>query len=61
VDAFIPGLPSFLAQLNLAILALLVNLVVTLAVSAATPGRAPSERRFERRPAEVPHTTYSER
>src|SRR3954468_20069367 len=36
VDALIPGLPGFLAQLNLAILALLVNLLVTLAVSAAT-------------------------
>src|SRR3954453_7229076 len=61
VDALIPGLPSFLAQLNLAILALLVNLVVTLAVSAATPGRGPTGRRFERRPAEVPEPTYSER
>jgi SSS family solute:Na+ symporter len=61
VDSFIPGLPPFLAQLNLAILALVVNLIVTLAVSAATPGGAPAGQRFERRPAEVPEASYSER
>jgi solute:Na+ symporter, SSS family len=50
VDSLIPGLPAFLAQMNLAILALLVNVVVTLAVSAATHGTAepPSRGRFER-------------
>src|SRR4051794_26051831 len=36
VDSFIGGLPSFLGQLNLAIVALLVNLVVTVVVSAFT-------------------------
>jgi solute:Na+ symporter, SSS family len=40
VDTFIGGLPSFLGQLNLAIVALLVNLVVTVAVSAFTRGSA---------------------
>jgi solute:Na+ symporter, SSS family len=61
VDALIPGLPGFLAQLNLAILALVVNLAVTLVVSAATPGQEPAGRRFERRPAAVPDRSYSER
>jgi solute:Na+ symporter, SSS family len=40
VDTFIGGLPSFLGQLNLAIVALLVNLIVTVAVSAFTRGPA---------------------
>jgi solute:Na+ symporter, SSS family len=51
VDSFIGGLPSFLAQMNLAILALAVNLVVTLGVSAATRGTAvvsPPSGRFDR-------------
>jgi SSS family solute:Na+ symporter len=38
VDALVGGLPSFLAQLNLGIVALVVNLVVMVAVSAATRG-----------------------
>ncbi len=40
VDSFIGGLPSFLGQLNLAIVALLVNLIVTVTVSAFTRGSA---------------------
>jgi solute:Na+ symporter, SSS family len=40
VDALIGGLPSFLAQLNLGIVALVVNLVVMVTVSAATRGPA---------------------
>src|SRR4051812_5721029 len=40
VDSFIGGLPSFLGQLNLAIVALLVNLIVMAAVSAFTRGSA---------------------
>jgi solute:Na+ symporter, SSS family len=40
VDTFIGGLPSFLGQLNLAIVALLVNLIVMVAVSAFTRGSA---------------------
>ena len=40
VDSFIGGLPSFLGQLNLAIVALVVNLVVTVVVSAITRGSA---------------------
>lgn len=40
VDSFIGGLPSFLGQLNLAIVALLVNLIVMVAVSAFTRGSA---------------------
>jgi SSS family solute:Na+ symporter len=51
VDALIPGLPDFLAQLNLAILALIVNVVVTLVVSSATRGTAeetPARGRFDR-------------
>src|SRR4051795_2695048 len=49
VDSFIGGLPDFLGQLNLAIVALLVNLVVLLAVSAVTRGSAPTRTgRFER-------------
>ena len=37
------GLPGFLAQLNLGVLALVVNVLVTGAVSAATRGAAPVE------------------
>jgi SSS family solute:Na+ symporter len=50
VDALIGGLPSFLAQLNLGIVALVVNLVVMVAVSAATRGSASDARtgRFQR-------------
>jgi solute:Na+ symporter, SSS family len=40
VDTFIGGLPSFLGQLNLAIVALLVNVIVMVAVSAFTRGSA---------------------
>jgi hypothetical protein len=40
VDSFIGGLPSFLGQLNLAIVALLVNVIVTMVVSAFTRGSA---------------------
>src|SRR4051812_2112504 len=56
VDALIGGLPSFLAQMNLAILALVLNLVVTLTVSAVTRGAVaepPAGRRFEREEAGV--------
>jgi SSS family solute:Na+ symporter len=50
VDALIGGLPPFLAQLNLGIVALVVNLVVMVAVSAATRGTSAETpgRRFER-------------
>jgi SSS family solute:Na+ symporter len=50
VDSFIGGLPAFLAQLNLGIVALVVNLVVMVAVSALTRGVAssPSGGRFQR-------------
>jgi SSS family solute:Na+ symporter len=50
VDSLVGGLPSFLAQLNLGIVALLINIVVMAAVSFATRGSAPeaSSRRFER-------------
>jgi SSS family solute:Na+ symporter len=53
VESFIHGLPSFLAQMNLAIIALVVNLIVMVIVSAVTRGSA-AERtgRFERVPAE---------
>src|SRR4051794_6692415 len=51
VDSFI-DLPGFLGQLNLAIVALLVNLIVMVAVSAVTRGSAPTgSGRFERAPA----------
>jgi SSS family solute:Na+ symporter len=40
VDSLIGGLPSFLAQLNLGIVALVVNLIVMVGVSAATRGSA---------------------
>ena len=51
VDSFIGGLPSFLAELNLGIVALVVNLIVMVAVSAVTRGSVaapPSRRRFDR-------------
>jgi solute:Na+ symporter, SSS family len=49
VESFIHGLPSFLAQMNLAIVALVVNLIVMLVVSAVTRGSAPERSgRFER-------------
>jgi solute:Na+ symporter, SSS family len=52
VESFIHGLPSFIAQMNLAIIALVVNLVVMVTVSALTRGSA-AERtgRFDRAPA----------
>jgi solute:Na+ symporter, SSS family len=53
VDSFIGGLPDFLGQLNLAIVALLVNLLVTVVVSALTRGSADDGAggRFRRVPA----------
>ena len=50
VDSFIPGLPSYIAQLNLAIVALVVNLIVMVAVSAFTRGTTatPASGRFQR-------------
>jgi SSS family solute:Na+ symporter len=50
VDSFIGGLPSFLGQLNLGIVALVVNLVVMVVVSALTRGVAstPAGGRFQR-------------
>src|SRR3954469_16573674 len=50
VDSLIGGLPSFLAQLNLGIVALLINVAVMAAVSAVTRGSAaaPAGRRFDR-------------
>jgi SSS family solute:Na+ symporter len=49
VDSFIPGLPPFLAQLNLGIVALVVNLIVMAAVSAMTRGAAAAPTgRFQR-------------
>jgi SSS family solute:Na+ symporter len=50
VDSFIGGLPSFLGQLNLGIVALVVNLVVMVIVSALTRGVAstPAGGRFQR-------------
>src|SRR4051794_542422 len=51
VDSLIGGLPSYLAQLNLGIVALVVNLIVMVAVSAVTRSAAPaagSSGRFER-------------
>jgi solute:Na+ symporter, SSS family len=42
VDSFIGGLPSFLAELNLGALALVVNLLVTLVVSALTRSAEPA-------------------
>jgi SSS family solute:Na+ symporter len=52
VDSFIGGLPGWLGQLNLAIVALVVNLIVLVVVSALTRGAAPARGgRFERAPA----------
>jgi SSS family solute:Na+ symporter len=50
VDSFIGGLPPFLAQLNLGIVALVVNLLVMAGVSAATRGAASASAggRFQR-------------
>ena len=50
VDSFIGGLPAFLAQLNLGIVALVVNLLVMVGVSAATRGAASTSAggRFQR-------------
>jgi SSS family solute:Na+ symporter len=50
VDAFIGGLPSFLAELNLGIVALVVNLIVMVVVSALTRSVSPTAAagRFER-------------
>jgi solute:Na+ symporter, SSS family len=50
VESFIGGLPGFIGQLNLGIVALLVNVIVTFGVSAVTrdPAATPSARRFER-------------
>ena len=50
VDSFIGGLPSFVAQLNLGVVALVVNVVVTLAVSAIAPStpRDTATGRFQR-------------
>src|SRR3954449_11280598 len=50
VDSLVGGLPSFLAQLNLGIVALLINIVVMAAVSFATRGSArdPPSCRVER-------------
>jgi SSS family solute:Na+ symporter len=50
VDSLIGGLPSFIAQLNLGIVALLVNVVVMVGVSLVTRGTAPASagRRFDR-------------
>jgi solute:Na+ symporter, SSS family len=49
VDSFIGGLPGWIGQLNLAIVALVVNLIVMFVVSAFTPGTAAAGRgRFER-------------
>jgi hypothetical protein len=45
VGSFIGGLPSVIAQLNLGVVALLVNFAVTLRISAATRGAAPAEPR----------------
>jgi SSS family solute:Na+ symporter len=59
VDSFIGGLPSFLGQLNLAIVALLVNLIVMVVVSAFTRGSAAQRSgRFRREvtPERVPST-----
>jgi SSS family solute:Na+ symporter len=56
VDSLVSGLPSFLGQLNLGVVALVVNFAVTALVSVATRGSepvAPAEReeRFARTPA----------
>jgi hypothetical protein len=41
LDSLIGGLPGFLAQLNLGVVALAVNFAVLAVVSAATRGAAP--------------------
>jgi solute:Na+ symporter, SSS family len=46
VDSLIGGLPDFLAQLNLGVLALLLNVVVTATVSAVTSSREPARSRL---------------
>ena len=46
VDSLIGGLPDFLAQLNLGVLALVVNMVVTGVVSALTGSREPARTRL---------------
>src|SRR3954468_24836774 len=53
VDSLIGGLPPFLAQLNLGIVALVMNLFVRVGVSFATRGSPPASasRRFEREEA----------
>jgi SSS family solute:Na+ symporter len=60
VDSLVGGLPSFLAQLNLGVVALAVNFAVTAAVSVATRSTEPTARteagsgtepRFSREPA----------
>jgi SSS family solute:Na+ symporter len=53
VDSLVGGLPSFLAQLNLGVVALVVNFAVTALVSVATRGSEPAasgerEERFSR-------------
>jgi uncharacterized protein involved in cysteine biosynthesis len=49
VDTFVSGMPDWIGQLNLAIVALLVNLIVMFVVSALTRGAAPTRSgRFER-------------
>jgi SSS family solute:Na+ symporter len=57
VDSLIGGLPGFLAQLNLGVLALVVNVVVTGLVSMATRRAAPepvgARSRFQRQETRV--------
>jgi solute:Na+ symporter, SSS family len=57
VDSLIGGLPDFLAQLNLGVLALIVNVIVTGLVSTATRRAAPepvgTRSRFQRTSTEV--------
>src|SRR3954454_10573976 len=59
LDSFIGGLPAFLAELNLGIVALVVNLVVMVSVSALTRASAssPAGGRFQR--AEEPEWSRS--
>jgi SSS family solute:Na+ symporter len=59
VESFIPGLPSFLGQLNLAIVALVVNLVVTVLVSAFTRGSAVTQAGGRFRRVEAPDRVAS--
>jgi SSS family solute:Na+ symporter len=59
LDSLIGGLPGFLAQLNVGVVALVINVAVTAAVSMATRGSAPvggraaddGRPRFSREPA----------